>query len=159
MAPTCTSAVSRCSFSVSRAIGLDCWTVCSLWSSSPLLSSAQSVGSIFQRPPILSACAIHWRVGAFLARRWSAATLRFAMNLLSPCLFLFVLQLFCPFCSLFLRLSLSRSRVLTGRSLRWQGMMPSINAMLERVAAAKGVAWDARLAELKKRGQWHVEVY
>ena len=31
--------------------------------------------------------------------------------------------------------------------------------MLARVAAERGISWDAKLKELKKNGQWHVEVY
>jgi ferredoxin--NADP+ reductase len=40
-----------------------------------------------------------------------------------------------------------------------KGMMPGITEMLERVATSKGLNWPAKLEELKKNGQWHVEVY
>jgi hypothetical protein len=40
-----------------------------------------------------------------------------------------------------------------------QGMMPGIQDMLKRVAESKGESWDVKLAQLKKNGQWHVEVY
>jgi ferredoxin--NADP+ reductase len=37
--------------------------------------------------------------------------------------------------------------------------MPGIQDMLKRVAESKGESWDVKLAQLKKNGQWHVEVY
>jgi len=40
-----------------------------------------------------------------------------------------------------------------------KGMMPGITEMLERVAKSKGLDWAEKLEELKKNGQWHVEVY
>ena len=40
-----------------------------------------------------------------------------------------------------------------------KGMMPGITETLAKVAAARGVDWEEKLAELKKKGQWHVEVY
>ncbi|CAM9641166.1 unnamed protein product [Hapterophycus canaliculatus] len=40
-----------------------------------------------------------------------------------------------------------------------KGMMPGITDMLARVAGERGLSWDAKLKELKKNGQWHVEVY
>lgn len=40
-----------------------------------------------------------------------------------------------------------------------KGMMPSILDTMEEVAQQNGVVWKDRLAELKKNGQWHVEVY
>jgi ferredoxin--NADP+ reductase len=40
-----------------------------------------------------------------------------------------------------------------------KGMMPGIIETLEKVAEAKGIQWEAKLEELKKAGQWHVEVY
>ncbi|KAG8458302.1 hypothetical protein KFE25_005149 [Diacronema lutheri] len=40
-----------------------------------------------------------------------------------------------------------------------KGMMPGITEMLERVAKSKGLAWEEFLEGLKKKGQWHVEVY
>lgn len=40
-----------------------------------------------------------------------------------------------------------------------KGMMPSILAALEEVAATKSVVWADKLKELQKNGQWHVEVY
>ena len=40
-----------------------------------------------------------------------------------------------------------------------KGMMPPILRTLDEVAAARGVDWSERLKDLKKRGQWHVEVY
>ena len=40
-----------------------------------------------------------------------------------------------------------------------KGMMPGITEMLERVAQSKGISWEEKLEELKKNGQWHVEVY
>merc|ERR1711988_612906 len=40
-----------------------------------------------------------------------------------------------------------------------KGMLPGISGMLERVATDKGLNWEEKLKELKKAGQWHVEVY
>ena len=40
-----------------------------------------------------------------------------------------------------------------------KGMMPGINDMLERVATSKGIDWDTFQKDLKKNGQYHVEVY
>jgi len=40
-----------------------------------------------------------------------------------------------------------------------KGMMPGINDMLEKVAAGKGKDWKEMQKDLKKKGQWHVEVY
>lgn len=40
-----------------------------------------------------------------------------------------------------------------------KGMMPGIQDMLERVSTQKGLKWEEYFAELKKNGQWHVEVY
>jgi len=40
-----------------------------------------------------------------------------------------------------------------------KGMMPGIQDMLKGVAASKGVDYDAWIKGLKKKGQWHVEVY
>lgn len=40
-----------------------------------------------------------------------------------------------------------------------KGMMPGILDTLEEVAASQNVVWSDRLSELKKNGQWHVEVY
>merc|ERR1711871_1528107 len=40
-----------------------------------------------------------------------------------------------------------------------KGMLPGISGMLERVATEKGLNWEEKLKELKKAGQWHVEVY
>merc|ERR1712241_425535 len=40
-----------------------------------------------------------------------------------------------------------------------KGMMPGINGMLEKVAAGKGKDWKEMQKDLKKKGQWHVEVY
>jgi len=40
-----------------------------------------------------------------------------------------------------------------------KGMMPGIITMLETVATSKGMSWETKLAELKSKGQWHVEVY
>lgn len=31
--------------------------------------------------------------------------------------------------------------------------------MLERVAKEKGLEWESFFEDLKKKGQWHVEVY
>lgn len=40
-----------------------------------------------------------------------------------------------------------------------KGMLPGITGMLEAVASSKGMEWADKLQELKKNGQWHVEVY
>ena len=40
-----------------------------------------------------------------------------------------------------------------------KGMMPGILGTLEKVAEHRGLCWEAKLEELKKNGQWHVEVY
>lgn len=40
-----------------------------------------------------------------------------------------------------------------------KGMMPGIQATLKRVAEEQGIVWEDKLAELKKKKQWHVEVY
>ena len=40
-----------------------------------------------------------------------------------------------------------------------KGMMPGILGTLEEVAEHRGLCWEAKLEELKKNGQWHVEVY
>jgi len=40
-----------------------------------------------------------------------------------------------------------------------KGMLPGITGMLEAVASSKGMEWTEKLKELKKNGQWHVEVY
>lgn len=40
-----------------------------------------------------------------------------------------------------------------------KGMMPGILEMLEMVCKSKGIEYDAWLGDLKKNGQWHVEVY
>eukprot|EP00245_Coleochaete_scutata_P007427 TRINITY_DN22838_c0_g1_i1.p1 TRINITY_DN22838_c0_g1~~TRINITY_DN22838_c0_g1_i1.p1 ORF type:complete len:375 (-),score=92.15 TRINITY_DN22838_c0_g1_i1:373-1497(-) len=40
-----------------------------------------------------------------------------------------------------------------------KGMMPGIQAMLERVATEKGLTWSEKAEELKHNKQWHVEVY
>jgi ferredoxin--NADP+ reductase len=40
-----------------------------------------------------------------------------------------------------------------------KGMMPGIQDMLKGVCAKKGLDYDEWLTGLKKRGQWHVEVY
>merc|ERR1719453_468100 len=40
-----------------------------------------------------------------------------------------------------------------------KGMMPGINAMLERVAQEKGLNWEEFFAGLKEKNQFHVEVY
>merc|ERR1711885_2041 len=40
-----------------------------------------------------------------------------------------------------------------------KGMMPGINDMLERVATSKGIDWNTFQKDLKKNGQYHVEVY
>jgi hypothetical protein len=37
-------------------------------------------------------------------------------------------------------------------------MMPGILATLEGVAASRGLVWADKLEQLKKNGQWHVEV-
>ncbi|KAF3791303.1 Ferredoxin--NADP reductase root isozyme [Nymphaea thermarum] len=40
-----------------------------------------------------------------------------------------------------------------------KGMMPGIQETLKRVAEARGENWDQKLSQLKKKKQWHVEVY
>jgi ferredoxin--NADP+ reductase len=40
-----------------------------------------------------------------------------------------------------------------------KGMMPGILEALEKVAQQQGIDWSAKLDELKKNHQWHVEVY
>jgi ferredoxin--NADP+ reductase len=40
-----------------------------------------------------------------------------------------------------------------------KGMMPGIQDMLKKVAAAKDLDYDEFIKKLKKNGQWHVEVY
>uniref|UniRef100_A0A7C9DUD6 Ferredoxin--NADP reductase, chloroplastic n=1 Tax=Opuntia streptacantha TaxID=393608 RepID=A0A7C9DUD6_OPUST len=40
-----------------------------------------------------------------------------------------------------------------------KGMMPGIQDTLKRVAEERGENWDEKLAQLKKKKQWHVEVY
>merc|ERR1712032_728867 len=40
-----------------------------------------------------------------------------------------------------------------------KGMMPGITKMLESVSEEKGLVWEDKLKEWKKKGQWHVEVY
>merc|ERR1719487_1610946 len=40
-----------------------------------------------------------------------------------------------------------------------KGMMPGITEMLEGVASKKGLVFEEKLKEWKKKGQWHVEVY
>lgn len=40
-----------------------------------------------------------------------------------------------------------------------KGMMPGILETLEKVAEGKGLVWEEKLEQLKKNGQWHVEVY
>lgn len=40
-----------------------------------------------------------------------------------------------------------------------KGMMPGIQETLKRVAEKRGESWDEKLAQLKKKRQWHVEVY
>ncbi|KAL9266633.1 Ferredoxin--NADP reductase, root isozyme, chloroplastic-like protein [Drosera capensis] len=40
-----------------------------------------------------------------------------------------------------------------------KGMMPGIQDTLKRVAEERGESWDAKLSQLKKNKQWHVEVY
>ncbi|KAK9749148.1 hypothetical protein RND81_02G105500 [Saponaria officinalis] len=40
-----------------------------------------------------------------------------------------------------------------------KGMMPGIQDTLERVAEERGESWDAKLTQLKKNKQWHVQVY
>uniref|UniRef100_A0A7S2Y434 ferredoxin--NADP(+) reductase n=1 Tax=Fibrocapsa japonica TaxID=94617 RepID=A0A7S2Y434_9STRA len=40
-----------------------------------------------------------------------------------------------------------------------KGMMPGIEGMLETVCQARGIVWKDRLKQLKKKNQWHVEVY
>jgi ferredoxin--NADP+ reductase len=38
-------------------------------------------------------------------------------------------------------------------------MMPCIQNMLKRVAESRGESWEMKLATLKKKKQWHVEIY
>jgi ferredoxin--NADP+ reductase len=40
-----------------------------------------------------------------------------------------------------------------------KGMMPGIQDMLKGVAASKDIDYDEWLKGLKKKKQWHVEVY
>lgn len=40
-----------------------------------------------------------------------------------------------------------------------KGMMPGIQETLKRVAEQRGESWEEKLAQLKKKKQWHVEVY
>ena len=40
-----------------------------------------------------------------------------------------------------------------------KGMMPGIQDMLKDVCKSKGIDFEEYLAGLKKKGQWHVEVY
>ncbi|CAI0545566.1 unnamed protein product [Linum tenue] len=40
-----------------------------------------------------------------------------------------------------------------------KGMMPGIQDTLKRVAEERGESWEAKLSQLKKNKQWHVEVY
>ena len=40
-----------------------------------------------------------------------------------------------------------------------KGMMPGIQDMLKSVCAEKSIDYDAWIDGLKKKGQWHVEVY
>ena len=40
-----------------------------------------------------------------------------------------------------------------------KGMMPGILSMLEGVCKEKGISYEEWLEGLKKKGQWHVEVY
>jgi ferredoxin--NADP+ reductase len=40
-----------------------------------------------------------------------------------------------------------------------KGMMPGIQAMLERVSGEKGLVWEEFFGKLKANNQWHVEVY
>jgi len=40
-----------------------------------------------------------------------------------------------------------------------RGMMPGIQDTLKRVAESRGEVWEEKLAALKKKKQWHVEVY
>jgi ferredoxin--NADP+ reductase len=40
-----------------------------------------------------------------------------------------------------------------------KGMMPGIQDTLKRVAEGRGESWEAKLSQLKKNKQWHVEVY
>merc|ERR1711937_946086 len=40
-----------------------------------------------------------------------------------------------------------------------KGMMPGIEDMLKGVAEKKGLNYDEWIKELKKKKQWHVEVY
>ena len=40
-----------------------------------------------------------------------------------------------------------------------KGMMPGILDALEAVATERGIVWKDYMSQLKKNGQWHVEVY
>ena len=40
-----------------------------------------------------------------------------------------------------------------------KGMMPGIQDMLKEVCRKKGKTYDDFVADLKKKGQWRVEVY
>ena len=40
-----------------------------------------------------------------------------------------------------------------------KGMMPGIQDMLKEVCRKKGLTYDDFVADLKKKGQWRVEVY
>jgi ferredoxin--NADP+ reductase len=40
-----------------------------------------------------------------------------------------------------------------------KGMMPGIQDTLKKVAEQRGEKWDEKLSQLKKKKQWHVEVY
>jgi ferredoxin--NADP+ reductase len=40
-----------------------------------------------------------------------------------------------------------------------KGMMPGIQAMLERVSKEKGMVWEEFFTTLKENNQYHVEVY
>jgi ferredoxin--NADP+ reductase len=40
-----------------------------------------------------------------------------------------------------------------------KGMMPGIQDMLAEVCKSKGIDYEEFIKGLKKKGQWHVEVY
>ncbi|KAH7291581.1 hypothetical protein KP509_29G022800 [Ceratopteris richardii] len=40
-----------------------------------------------------------------------------------------------------------------------KGMMPGIQDTLQKIAEQRGLKWEEKLADLKKKKQWHVEVY
>lgn len=40
-----------------------------------------------------------------------------------------------------------------------KGMMPNVQGMLERICVSKGLVYKEWQNQLKKNGQWHVEVY